>query len=92
MTKLGETYQIAKRSCISSIFQETVKNKLKDNFISILCDGTTGSTLIEKECICGLFVDNETYLPTISFFSFSDVPSHEGAIKKCFTDTELEFI
>ena len=53
----------------TSIFEETVRKKLVNpNFISILCDGSTDSSVVEKECIYVLFVDPETFQPNISFF------------------------
>ena len=57
--------------CISdSIFDIKVKQKLRRvNFITVLCDGSTDSSVVEKECIYVLFVDPDTFQPTMSFFS-----------------------
>ena len=82
--------------CSTSIFEETVRKKLYSNFISILCDGSTDSSVVEKECIHVLFVDPETFQPNISFFSLRNVPSQDAvgvfdAIKKAFSDNGLEF-
>lgn len=62
------------------LFDETIKEKvLRSNFISILCDGSTDCAIIEKECIYCLFVDPDTFQPTLSFFSLKDVPSQDAA-------------
>ena len=43
--------------CSKSIFNQTVKETLqKINFISILCDGSINSAVIEKECIYVYFL------------------------------------
>ena len=84
--------------CSTSIFEETVRKKLvNSNFISILCDGSTDSSVVEKECIYVLFVDPETFQPNISFFSLRNVPSQDvvgvfSAIKKAFSDNGLELL
>ena len=80
------------------MFNQRVKEKLqKTNFISILCDGSTDSAVVEKECIYVLFADSETFHPTISFFSLRDPPSQDAegifsGIKKAFTDEGLEHL
>ena len=84
--------------CSTSIFEETVGKKLvNSNFISTLCDGSTDSSVVEKECIHVLFVDPETFQPNISCFSVRNVPSQDvvgvfSAIKKAFSDNRLEFL
>ena len=84
--------------CSTSIFEETVRKKLvNSNFISILCDGSTDSSVVEKECIYVLFVDPETFQPNISFFSLRNVPSQDAVgvfsvIKKAFSENGLEFL
>ena len=58
-----------------SIFDAKVKSKLKRvNFVSVLCDGSTDSAIIEKECIYILFVelDPDTFEVTVTFFSLKD--------------------
>ena len=66
--------------CINDgIFDKKVKQKLKRaNFVTVLCDGSTDSAIVEKECIYVLFVDPDTFEPTMSFFSLKDVPSQDA--------------
>ena len=84
--------------CSKIIFHKTVKDKLeRPNFISILCDGSTDSAVVEKECIFILFVDPDTFSPTISFFSLRNVPSQDAkgvycAITKAFSDEGMEYL
>ena len=84
--------------CSKTIFHKTVKDKLEQaNFISILCDGSTDSAVIEKECIYVLCVDPYTFNPTLSFFSLRNVPSQDAkgvhcAIKKAFSDEGMGYL
>ena len=62
-----------------------------------MCDGSTDSAVVEKECIHVLFADPETFHPTISFFSLRDPPSEDAegissAIKKAFADEGLRHL
>ena len=80
------------------MFGGTVKSKLeKANFISILGNCLADSAVIERECIYVLFVNNETFLPTIYFFSLRNIPYQDAEVmfsvtKKAFTDKGPEFI
>ena len=38
------------------------------NFIAILCDGTTDTSITEQEVVSGFFVDPDTIEPTLTFF------------------------
>lgn len=73
-----------------------MKEKIKrTNFITILCDGLTDSAVVEKESIYVLFVDPDTFYPTLSFFSLKSVPSQDAkgvysAIKDAFKEEGLE--
>lgn len=71
---------------------QTVKEKLhKTNFISILCDSSTDSAVVEKECINILFADLETFDQTISFFSLRYASSQDAeGIFSALTDEWLE--
>ena len=56
--------------CFKTIFHKKAKDKLEcANFVSILCDGSTDSAVIEKESIYVLFVDPDTFSPTLLLFS-----------------------
>ncbi|XP_066928483.1 zinc finger protein 862-like [Clytia hemisphaerica] len=70
-----------------TIFEEDVKKKLKNsNFISVFCDGSTDSAVIEKECVYLMFVDLTEFEPTLSFIALKDVPSQDAAgIKSALT-------
>ena len=75
-----------------TLFEEDVKSKLKNaNFITVFCDGSTDSAVIEKECIYILFVEPFEFEPTLSFIALKDVPSQDAdgiksAIMKAFDD------
>ena len=75
-----------------TLFEEGVKSKLKNtNFITVFCDGSTDSAVIEKECIYILFVEPFKFEPTLSFIALKDVPSEDtdgikSAIIKAFDD------
>ena len=63
-----------------TIFNENVKNKLLHaNFVSVLCDGSTDSSIVEKELIYVIFVDPETFVPTCSFFALKEPISQDAA-------------
>ena len=47
-------------------------------YCSILCDGSTDSAVIEKECIYVIFVDPDTFQPTVSFFSLQEPLSQDA--------------
>ena len=75
-----------------TLFEEDVKSKLKRaNFITVFCDGSTDSAVIEKECIYILFVEPFEFEPTFFFIALKDVPSQDvdgikSAIMKPFDD------
>ena len=59
------------------MFEEDVKSKLKRaNFITVFCDGSTDSAVIEKEFIFCL-LNHSIFQPTLSFIVFKDVPSQD---------------
>ena len=78
------------------IFEKTLKEKLFwANFISVLCDGSTDSAVIEKECIHVMFVDPDTFRPVYSFLLLQDPPSQDAsgihvAVKTAFADNGLD--
>ena len=68
---------------------------LKSNFISILCDGSTDLSVIEKECVYVQFVEPSSMKINVTFLSLQDLSSQDAssiyeAIKKAFTEVELE--
>ena len=73
-----------------TLFEEDVKSKLKNtNFITVFCDGSADSAVIEKECIYILFNEIFEFEPTLSFIALNDVSSEDadgikGAIMKAF--------
>ena len=79
-----------------SLFDSVVKNKLtKCNFVTVLCDSSTDSAVIKKECIYVIFVDPDTFEPHLTFFSLEDAPSQNAdgliqAIKSAFRNHGLE--
>lgn len=81
-----------------TIFEETIKNKvLRANFISVLCDGSTDSGILEKEVIYIVFVDPDTFVPTCSYFALKDLSSQDAAgikegIKEAFHKKGLDSI
>ena len=67
-----------------AIFKADLQDKLKRaNFISILCDGSTDSAIIEKECIYVLHVDPDTFSSTLSLLSLKSPTSQDGEGIKC---------
>lgn len=52
----------------SSLYKGNTFNE-NFNFFTVLCNGSTDSTIIEKELICVIYVDPETFGPTCSFFA-----------------------
>ena len=62
-----------------AIFKTDLQDKLKRaNFISILCDGSTDSAIIEKECIYVLHVDPDTFSSTLSLLSLKSPTSQDA--------------
>ena len=54
--------------------EQTKKQKL----FAVFCDGSTDSAVIEKECICILFVEPFEFDLTLSFVALKDVPSQDA--------------
>ena len=80
-------------------FEETVKKKLKlVNFITVLCDGSTGNSVTEQEVLYVIFVDPETFKPTIEFLEVvmpsdsQDAPGLKDAITATFKKHSLESV
>ena len=74
-----------------TIFDETVKNKLLHaNFVSVLCDGSTDSSIVEKELIYVIFVDPETFIHTCSFFAHKEPISQDAAGIKQATEESFQ--
>lgn len=77
--------------------RETVEKLKRCNFFTVLCDGSTDSSVIEKECIYTLFVDPDTFEIKLTFFSLEDAPSQDAdglvaAIENAFRKNGLEDI
>ena len=55
---------------ISELFfqRDLYEKLLRVNFIAILCDGTTDTSITEQEVIYIFFIDPDTMKPTLSFF------------------------
>ena len=55
---------------ISALFfqHDLYEKLLQVNFITILCDGTTDTSITEQEVIYVFFIDPDTMKPTLSFF------------------------
>ena len=67
-----------------------MKSKLLHaNFVSVLCDRSTDSSVTEKEVIYVIYVDPETFVPTCSSFALKEPISQDAsgikqAIQDCF--------
>ena len=70
------------------LFGEEVSKKLKKvNFISVLCDGSTDKNVTEQEVIYVIFVDPDTKLPVLKFFTVVVPESQDSVgIKQTITD------
>ena len=79
-----------------AIFKTDLQDKLKRaNFISVLCDGSTDSAIIGKECIYMLHVDPDTFSSTLSLFSLKSPTSQDAegilqAIKSALEEKGLD--
>ena len=67
------------------------------NFITVLCDGATNTTIVEKDCAFVLFVDPDDVTPSMTFFSLKDVSGQdakgiETAIRKIFAENDLSHL
>lgn len=65
--------------------------------MTVLCDGSTDSSLVEKELIYVIFVNPETFVPTCSFFALKEPISQDAAgikqaIEKSFREKGLSDI
>ena len=81
------------------LFKETVKKKLElVNFIAVLCDGSTDNSVTEQEVLYVIFVDPETFKPTIKFLEVvtpsdsQDTPGLKDAITATFKKHSLEAV
>ena len=74
------------------------ESKEKINFITILCDGSTGNSVIEQEVLYVIFTDPETFKPTMKFFKVvtpadsQDAPGLKNAIFATFHKNSLESV
>ena len=56
-----------------------MKNKLlRANFVSVLCDGSTDSSSLEKELTYVVFVDPDTFFPCCTFFALKEPVSQDA--------------
>ena len=81
------------------LFVGTVKKKLElVNFIAVLCDGSTDNSVTEQEVLYVIFVDPETFKPTIKFLEVvtpsdsQDAPGLKDAITATFKKHSLESV
>ena len=73
-------YQYAENLLTSAQNQYSIgqlKKNFKKHFISILCDGPTGSVVVQKECVYVFFADPENFHLTILFLSHRDSSSQD---------------
>ena len=81
-----------------TIFNENVKNKLLHaNFVTVLFDRSTDSSIAEKELVYVMFVDPETFVPTCSVFALKvpisqDAAGIKQAIEESFREKGLSDI
>ena len=66
--KIKAVVGISSKPCLNSFFKNIHKKLLWMNFIAILCDGTTDTSITEQEVVSGFFVDPDTIEPTLTFF------------------------
>ena len=58
---------------------KNVRNKLERiNFITVFCDGSTDSAIIEKKCIYIMFCDPDPFELVLTFLSLKDLPSQDA--------------
>ena len=68
------------------------------NFTAVLCDGSTDNSVTEQEVLYVIFVDPETFKPTIKFLEVvtpsdsQDPPGLNDAITATFKKHSLEFV
>ena len=78
------------------IFEKSTKEKItRAHFVSVLCDGSTDSAVVEKECVYVIYIDLDTFTPVCSSFSLQDPESQDAigikdAITKAFGDNGLQ--
>ena len=79
------------------LFEKDTVEKLKQvNFIALLCDGSTDSSIGEQVVVYVMLVDPDTFVPTLSFFEVlkletsQDAVGVHGAIKDAFRKAGLE--
>ena len=78
-------------------FEEDTRNKLESvNFLAVLCDGSTDTSIIEQEVVYVIYTDPETHLPVLKFFRVvapsvsQDAPGLKQAIIAAFKENSLE--
>ena len=79
---------------ISKLKRNVISKLKRVNFITVLCDGSTDAAIVKKECIFVLFVDSDTFQPTMTFFALKDVPSQDAVginktIREAFVENDL---
>ena len=63
----------------NALYEKELKSKIKKaNFVTILADGATDAALIEKEVIYIIFVDPDSFKPTLAFLSLQSVASQDA--------------
>ena len=72
------------------IFEKSTKEKItRAHFVSVLCDGSTDSAVVEKECVYVIYVDVDIFTPVCSFLSLQDPESQDAiGIKDAITKLE----
>ena len=63
------------------LFEKDAVEKLKRvNFIALLCNGSTDSSTDEQEVVYVMFVDPDTFVPTLSFFKVLKLETSQDAV------------
>ena len=62
--------------------------------MAIFCNGTTDSTIKEKECLYIMFCKSDTFEPVITFLSLKDLPNQDAdsiksALSAAFNDISM---
>ena len=81
------------------LFEENIKKKIHlVNFIAILCDGSTDSSVIEQEVLYVIFTNRGKFKQTLKFFEViapadsQDAPGLKNAIFATFHKHSLESV
>lgn len=80
--------------CAKTFLNVDVEKIKRSNFVTVMSDGSTDSSVIEKECIYLLYVDPDNFKPTYVLLGLIDVESQDAvglvnAIKKAFEKVGL---